>query len=276
MKANKVVYIHRKATDGTIFYVGIGNKDRAKQIQGRSHYWKRTVNKYDYTIHIIEEGLTHQEACESEIALIELIGRRDLGTGYLVNLTNGGEGIVGSTCHNKGVICLKTGVLFDSIRSYCEFTGDSHSTISMFLNGGKLKEKYVRFVENNKIIRNTNQDIDLLDRDIYTELDGVDLVSEDYDYESNEVMQHELDELNKNYKNISKYERDLVRLLAIEDYSFTKLSEATGIGRSTLYNTYKNAINKLKNKALLNKSSNYSKTHKNKNKLNKYIKLKNN
>ena len=39
--------------------------------------------------------LSEAEAFESEIALIELFGRKDNGTGCLRNLTNGGEGVAG-------------------------------------------------------------------------------------------------------------------------------------------------------------------------------------
>jgi hypothetical protein len=38
------------------------------------------------------DDLTWEESCEKEIELIALYGRRDLGLGTLVNLTNGGEG----------------------------------------------------------------------------------------------------------------------------------------------------------------------------------------
>jgi hypothetical protein len=43
----------------------------------------------------IRAGLTNAQACEIEVALIKAIGRRDLGTGPLVNMTNGGDGKVG-------------------------------------------------------------------------------------------------------------------------------------------------------------------------------------
>ncbi len=40
----------------------------------------------------VREGLTNAEACATEIALISAIGRIDLGTGPLVNMTGGGDG----------------------------------------------------------------------------------------------------------------------------------------------------------------------------------------
>lgn len=88
----KVVYLHRKATDDTIFYVGIGSKKRSKSKKSRNPYWINTVNKYGYYVEIIKEGLSQEEACELEIFLISEIGRKDLGEGTLVNMTDGGEG----------------------------------------------------------------------------------------------------------------------------------------------------------------------------------------
>lgn len=41
------------------------------------------------------DNISNYEACENEKYLIKVIGRRDLGLGTLVNLTNGGEGVVG-------------------------------------------------------------------------------------------------------------------------------------------------------------------------------------
>jgi hypothetical protein len=88
----KVLYLHRKKSDDTIFYVGIGNKKRAKSKRDRNVFWENTVKKYGYYYEIVEENLTWEEACHLEKKLIREIGRRDLGLGTLVNLTDGGEG----------------------------------------------------------------------------------------------------------------------------------------------------------------------------------------
>ena len=95
MKNNKVVYIHRKLSDSTIFYVGIGSEDRPYRKSGRSSLWNSTVNKNGYYVEVILEGLEWKEACEIETYLIKQFGRKDLRTGYLVNLTEGGDGTVG-------------------------------------------------------------------------------------------------------------------------------------------------------------------------------------
>ena len=90
------IYKHTRKDTNEIFYIGIGvvkNYDRAYQKKCRNIHWKRIVNKTEYLIDIIEDNLTWKIACEKEIELILKIGRRDLGSGPLVNLTNGGEGL---------------------------------------------------------------------------------------------------------------------------------------------------------------------------------------
>ena len=93
-KKDRVVYLHKRANDGKVFYVGIGTDKRAYTIQGRSDWWHRVVLKYGYYVDIIAENLTSKEAAEMEVSLIAKYGRRDLGEGYLVNLTDGAEGTV--------------------------------------------------------------------------------------------------------------------------------------------------------------------------------------
>tara|TARA_R100000541_G_scaffold270_5_gene1058 strand:+ start:54 stop:449 length:396 start_codon:yes stop_codon:yes gene_type:complete len=93
MKNNKVVYIHRKKSDDTIFYVGMGNSYRPNKKKGsRSVFWNRTVTKHGYYIEVLFDGLSTEEAFYIEKYLISKFGRRDLGLGDLVNMTNGGEG----------------------------------------------------------------------------------------------------------------------------------------------------------------------------------------
>ena len=284
MTSDKVVYLHRRESDNEIFYIGMGSDSRPYDSVGRSNYWKSYVNKYgNPIIEILQSSLSVDEAIELEMFLIELIGRRDLDTGTLVNLTVGGEGIVGSTCLNKPLICLETGLLFDSIKSYCDYTGEKHSSVSMFLNSTNSKRipKNVRFVEDNRIIWKKEIDIDteLMDRDVYCNIDGVDLICEDYDYELDSLTQKSIDNFNKNYKELSYYDKNIIELLVLEGYSLSKLSEATGIGRSSIYNTYCNAIDKVKlNKNTTDTTKGTYKLKKlNENKLRNYIlKSKNN
>lgn len=91
---DKYVYLHRDVNN-TIFYVGVGGKSRHKFTQNRSNLWK-DVAKGGYTIEKHKEGITLSEAFKIEIDLIELIGRKDLGLGALVNKTSGGAGAPGT------------------------------------------------------------------------------------------------------------------------------------------------------------------------------------
>lgn len=88
-----IVYRHvRKDTD-EVFYVGIGkSKKRAYyKKEHRSHFW-HNIAKNGYNVEILFENLTWDQACKKEQELISLYGRRDLGEGTLVNMTNGGDG----------------------------------------------------------------------------------------------------------------------------------------------------------------------------------------
>jgi len=91
------VYIHIHHSQGypVIFYVGKGLRKRAFS-DLRNIFWHRTVAKYGpHEVIIHKENLTEQEAFDLEVSLIKSIGRRNNGTGTLVNLTDGGEGCSG-------------------------------------------------------------------------------------------------------------------------------------------------------------------------------------
>ena len=89
------VYIHTNPVKQEVFYVGIGNEKRPFDISTRTTYWKNIVNKYGYLITIIHRDLTREQAIKKEINYIKLFGRRDMGLGSLVNMTNGGDGVSG-------------------------------------------------------------------------------------------------------------------------------------------------------------------------------------
>jgi hypothetical protein len=72
-----------------VFYVGIGTKYRPKSIKNRNKYWHNIVNKVGYTIDIICVDLSWEEACVLEKQYIKEFGRKDLGLGNLVNMTDG-------------------------------------------------------------------------------------------------------------------------------------------------------------------------------------------
>ena len=95
MANDKVVYFHINPLKNEVFYVGIGSKARAYDKYARNKFWKYTTKKYGYIINIVKEGLSEIEAFDLEKFYIKKIGRRDLGNGNLVNMTEGGDGKTG-------------------------------------------------------------------------------------------------------------------------------------------------------------------------------------
>jgi len=92
------VYRHIRLDKNEPFYIGIGsdeNYKRAKDKTGRNKIWKGIVNKTQYEIEILFDGLSWNEACEKEKEFISLYGRIDKHNGILVNLTDGGDGAFG-------------------------------------------------------------------------------------------------------------------------------------------------------------------------------------
>jgi hypothetical protein len=114
-----VVYKHIRKDTNQIFYIGIGKTEkRAYEKDGRNLYWNRIVNFVDYIIEIIHTNISWDEACVLEKYYIKKYGRRDLNTGILCNLTDGGDGnvnwtpslriaqsnrMMGKVSYNKGI-----------------------------------------------------------------------------------------------------------------------------------------------------------------------------
>jgi hypothetical protein len=91
-----IVYQHIRKDTNDVFYIGIGKTNkRAYSFKNRNKYWRNIVNKCGYDIDIIETDLKWEDACIKEKELISLYGRIDLGTGTLVNMTDGGDGVLG-------------------------------------------------------------------------------------------------------------------------------------------------------------------------------------
>ena len=101
------------------FYVGKGKGDRFKEIYGkrRNLYFNNKAKKIERESEIgllslkVFEG-TETDCLRREVAIINTIGRIDLGMGPLTNLTAGGEGITGlifSEEHKKKLSISKSG-----------------------------------------------------------------------------------------------------------------------------------------------------------------------
>jgi len=76
--------------DKTPYYIG---KGRGYRIYSRQRLIKPPDDKS--RIIFLKKNLTEEEAFKHEIYMIAIFGRKDLGTGILRNLTNGGDGVSG-------------------------------------------------------------------------------------------------------------------------------------------------------------------------------------
>jgi len=163
------VYRHKRLDTNEVFYIGVGVvKRRAWSKNGRNKHWHNIVNKHGFTYEILAEGIIREEACELEEFLISEYGRRDLGTGILVNMTGGGDGMFNPTkefrvaaskrrtgtkhtnhskekigkaqrrgLHHsaKPTIDLETGIIFSCAKDACEYKGLNYSTTKDKLSG---------------------------------------------------------------------------------------------------------------------------------------------
>jgi hypothetical protein len=76
--------------DGTPYYIGKGRGKRCYYNGGRSV----SAPPKDRIL-LLKTGLTEREAFRHEVYMIKVFGRKDIGTGILRNLTDGGDGTTG-------------------------------------------------------------------------------------------------------------------------------------------------------------------------------------
>lgn len=85
------VYIHCRASDGRVFYVGKGSGQRAWSVHGRSRHWQNVVKKHGLCVEIVQSCMQEWWAFELERDLIAFYGRDNL-----CNFTDGGDGASGA------------------------------------------------------------------------------------------------------------------------------------------------------------------------------------
>ena len=259
MKQNKkVVYIHRKKTDDTIFYIGIGNEDRPYSKE-RSVVWHRTVKKYGYYIEVILKDLSKEEACEIEIYLIEKFGRRDKNKGYLVNLTDGGDGVVGGKGRHLAVYNIETGEMFETIKEGARSVGKSKSAITAQI-GNYYKPKVIDtklrlisepYPENTKFWNEVRKYEVSIESDEFKETYDDSYLG----YENTEFDDDESEILKRIYE---QTEESIDLIDAIYTKSIRQIAEEDGLNRMSVFrmfdkckaNILKNRIGEYKNKSL--------------------------
>lgn len=94
------VYRHIRLDTNEVFYIGKGTNTDGKYARAYSNkranpHWHNVVNKRGHIVEIIIDNLTETDTNETEKSYILFYGRIDLGTGTLVNLTDGGDGALG-------------------------------------------------------------------------------------------------------------------------------------------------------------------------------------
>lgn len=120
------------------FYIGKGKQTTSRD---KKHLWEARKTEGHSTNHRINrirgiliddmepiilrlyENLSHEDACSKEIELIATIGRKDLDSGPLLNLTNGGEGSAGRVYSDETRRKIS--------ESHADFSGEKHPSWGM-------------------------------------------------------------------------------------------------------------------------------------------------
>ena len=133
-----IVYRHRRLDKNEVFYVGIGKKEaRAFDMVNRNHIWKGIKSRSEVDVEIVASDLSWELACELEQLMISEYGRIDLHTGSLANLTDGGEGTIG-TKHSQETKDKRANSNRGKKR-----TQQTRLKISQALTGKKLSEQHI-------------------------------------------------------------------------------------------------------------------------------------
>ena len=137
---SKIVYIHRKATNNEVFYIGMGTVKRSKAKDSRSEFWQSVVKKHNYNIEVVAYDLTLSEALELEAFLVSIYGLENL-----CNHTTGGEHTIHSKSsvlkmklnspNARAVIDTSKNYCYNSLTEACELLGYKRTTVLNQLNG---------------------------------------------------------------------------------------------------------------------------------------------
>lgn len=99
------VYVHRRKTDGAIFYVGKGGgkTKRLHDTSNRNKLWRAVADECGFSAQIVKSDMPEACSLSLEKALIHSVGRSKL-----VNMTSGGQGTSGRNATKETIEKLRS------------------------------------------------------------------------------------------------------------------------------------------------------------------------
>lgn len=105
------LYRHIRLDTNQVFYIGVGRKRKHRshkyqywrlyEHSNRNEFWNNIVAKTEYETEVILETNDRDFLQEKEKEFIALYGRKDLGKGTLVNLTDGGDWVTCLSAYSR-------------------------------------------------------------------------------------------------------------------------------------------------------------------------------
>lgn len=111
------VYLHRRATDGSVFYVGKGKGKRA-WLKTRNVFWINVASKNGVIVEVVQDEMGECDAFTLEMWLIAKFEHDGVN---LTNQTCGGEGPSGAVMPSRVKVFSSLGECFDSITIAVEY-----------------------------------------------------------------------------------------------------------------------------------------------------------
>jgi hypothetical protein len=139
-----IVYRHIRHDINKPFYIGIGRDEKRAYVKTkRNKEWNSIVSNTEYSVEILFDNLSNDEAYLKEKELIELYGRVDLGNGTLVNKTSGGQHCdekIFTDEHKRNISIGRLGITFTD--SHIDNLSKSHIGKDPWNKGKKLSKSH--------------------------------------------------------------------------------------------------------------------------------------